>query len=187
MARQSIALVDGKKPCTKCKSMLPINQFYTTGKKVNGEPKYNSWCKACSKDKQASYHTKTWGPEKLQYTASRRTRSVRSYMSYLLAKAKQRKKDCSIDISFLESLWGKQAGLCAMTGWPLTMILGKGKVYTNASIDRIDPSLSYTKGNVQLVCLAANVAKNDLSSDMFVSLCQAIVNQHGIQNRSMAA
>ena len=67
------------------------------------------------------------------------------------------------------------------------MILGKGKVYTNASIDRIDPSLSYTKENVQLVCLAANVAKNDLSSDMFVFLCQAIVNQHGIQNRSLAA
>jgi hypothetical protein len=186
MSRPSIVLVDGKKPCTKCKAMLPIERFYTTGKKANGEFKYNSWCKACIKDKQASYHEKTWGPEKLQYTASKRTRSVRSYMSYLLAKAKQRKQ-CSIDINFLDDLWKKQNGLCALTGWPMTMVLGKGKVYTNASIDRIDALVPYTEQTVQLVCLAANVAKNDLSHDMFVSLCLAIANKNGIQNRSVAA
>lgn len=186
MPRPSIALVNGQKPCTKCKAMLPIGQFYTTGKKVNGEAKYNSWCKACIKEKQALYHERTWGPEKLQYTASKRTRSVRSYMSYLLAKAKQRKQ-CFIDINFLDDLWRKQDGLCALTGWPMTMVLGKGKVSTNASIDRIDASLPYTKQNVQLVCLAANVAKSDLSHDMFVSLCLAIASKYGIQNQSVAA
>lgn len=163
-----------EKTCTHCEQNKPIGAFYTTGTCVGGGPKYNSWCKACIKVKQATYHKKTWGPDKLQFTAHKRTKTVRAYLSYLRAKAVRRGGDC-VSLDALEILWLAQGGRCAITGWPMTMELAKGVVPTNCSIDRTDSSAGYVVGNVQLVCRAANVAKHDLSSSDFLQLCKAAV------------
>jgi hypothetical protein len=168
-----------EKICTSCGEVKPIGLFYTTGKCVDGGPKYNSWCKACIKSKQAAYHKKTWGPEKLQFTAHKRTKTVRAYLSYLRAKAVRRNGDC-ISLDALETLWIAQGGRCALTGWPMTMELAKGVVPTNCSIDRISSDAGYNVGNVQLTCRAANVAKHDLSVSDFLQLCKAVVeNSNG--------
>ncbi len=166
------------KLCTKCKGALPLDHFYTTGKKVSGEPKYNSWCKACVSTKQASYHKRTWGPDKLQHTAFKRTKSSRAFLSYLRSKAIQRNKGEVISLDALELLWNTQGGKCALTGWDMTMELGRGVVPTNCSLDRIDSSEGYVVGNVQLVCRAANVAKSDLTTKDFITLCRSVVEAH---------
>jgi hypothetical protein len=164
--------------CTRCGTTKSLLSFYTTGKKVSGEPKYNSWCKSCISEKQASYHKKTWGEEKLKYSAMKRTKSVRSYLQYLRSKAMQRKKSSdAISLDDLELLWVSQDGKCALTGWQLTMELANGVVPTNCSIDRIDSTKGYETNNVQLVCRAANVAKHDLSQRDFVALCAAVLEK----------
>jgi hypothetical protein len=166
------------KACTHCAVVQPIASFYTTGRRVDGSPKYNSWCKDCVSKKQASYHKRTWGEDKLKYTAFKRTKSVRSYLQYLRSKAVQRRKVGEvISLDALELLWQTQQGRCALTGWPMTMELAAGVVPTNCSIDRIDSKEGYVVGNVQLVCRAANVAKSNLSAAEFVSLCRAIVEK----------
>lgn len=169
------------KACTKCAKSLHVSSFYTSGKKVNGSPKYASWCKNCVSEKQASYHLRTWGTEKLKYTAFKRTKSARSFLNYLRSKAKQRKKNEEIiSLDALELLWNSQNGLCALTKWPMTMELANGVVPTNCSLDRINSNLGYVVGNVQLVCRAANVAKHDLTQSEFVNLCKAVVQHHGV-------
>ena len=170
----SAKIVDGVKLCTKCTVVKPLSQFYTTGKTVSGAPKYNSWCKPCISVKAASYHKKTWGPERLQFTAFKRTKSVRAYLSYLRAKALRRGGEC-VSTDALETLWYSQRGCCALTQWPMTLELGRGVVPTNCSIDRVNSALGYVPGNVQLVCRAANVAKSDLSVSDFLQLCRAVV------------
>lgn len=168
------------KLCTKCGGTFLLDQFYTTGKKVSGEPKYNSWCKSCVSEKQASYHKRTWGPERLQHSAFKRTKSVRSFLTYLRSKAVQRGKGEVISADALELLWNTQGGKCALTGWDMTMELGRGAVPTNCSLDRIDSSRGYEVGNVQLVCRAANVAKSDLSLNDFITLCRSVMEvRHG--------
>ncbi len=180
-------VVNGKRPCTKCGEVLPAEKFYTSGKKKDGSYKYNSWCKSCCKEKMASYHKKTWGPVRLQFSAFKRTRSVKAFMSYLLGKAKKR-HECSVTVEDLERLWDKQDGKCALTGWQMTMKLGSGNIQTNASVDRIDSGIGYVANNVQLVCRSANVAKSNLSQEDFVKLCTAVAEKlNGVQNRSMAA
>jgi hypothetical protein len=174
------------KNCTKCGEMFLLSDFYTTGKKVSGEPKYNSWCKSCVKEKMSSYHARTWGPDKLQFSAMKRAANVRSYLSYLRAKAVKRSGSC-ISTDNLEELWLLQNGMCAITGWPLTMSLGSGVVSTNASIDRIDSSIGYISGNVQLVCRAANIAKSNLSMEVFISLCRAAAEVDNGKNSRLAA
>lgn len=76
-------------------------------------------------------------------------------------------------------LFLKQDRKCAITGWELTMYeksrcVGKGKV--DASLDRIDSSLSYKLDNVQWVHKNINQAKNDLGMEEFLLMCRAVVN-----------
>ena len=166
------------KCCTKCGGAFALKQFYTTGKKVSGEPKYNSWCKPCVSKKQASYHKRTWGPEQLQRSAFKRTKAVRSFLVYLRGKAAPRGKGDVLSVDAIELLWHTQGGKCALTGWDMTMELGRGTVPTNCSLDRIDSNRGYEVGNVQLVCRAANVAKSDLSQSDFIALCRSVVEVH---------
>lgn len=188
MAPSSKIRGDGAKPCSKCSDVSPISEFYTTGKCKDGSPKYNSWCRGCVKIKMASYHKKTWGLEKLQFSAHKRTKSVQAFMCYLLSKARRRAV-CDVTANDLEQMWAAQGGRCAVTGWAMTMVLGKGNIITNVSIDRIDSGGAYTKSNVQLVCRAANVAKSDLSQAVFTQMCIDIARTHfeKTQNTSMAA
>ena len=161
--------------CSKCNKVLEICDFYTTGKKVDGSPKYQSWCKSCISFKQKAYHKKTWGEEKLQFSAFKRTKSVKTYISYLRQKAINRKHIC-IPVDDLELIWNKQNGKCALTGWDMTMILGKGYVDTNASIDRIDSNLGYIDTNIQFVCRAVNVFKSNATEELLYKMCEAIIN-----------
>ena len=167
-----------EKHCTNCGVTKALSAFYTTGKKVDGTPKYNSWCVKCIAVKQASYHQRTWGEDKLAYTAFKRTKSVRSYLQYLRSKAVQRKKGAEvISVDALELLWSTQNGKCALTGWPMTMELANGVVLTNCSLDRVDSTQGYVVGNVQLVCRAANVAKSNMTQSDFVHLCKAVLEK----------
>jgi len=175
------------KNCTKCGEHLPLTAFYTSGKRVNGSPKYNSWCKPCVKTKMASYHKRTWGPDALQRSAFKRTQTVRSYLTYLRAKAVQRGGSC-VSLDELVTIWERQHGYCALSGWQLTTKLGSGTVPTNCSIDRIDSTKGYELGNIQLVCRAANIAKSNLTPDMFLLLCSSIAEKaNGIQDARVAA
>ena len=167
------------KACTSCGAEKHVSEYYTTGRKVSGEPKYNSWCKACISGKQSAYHKRTWGPDKLQFTNFKRTKTARDYLSYLRNKAISRKKGCEvISLDALEMLWAAQKGCCAVTGWPMTMELGKGRIHTNCSLDRIDSSIGYEVGNVQLVCRMVNIAKHELSVSDFLNLCKAVVGHN---------
>ena len=51
----------------------------------------------------------------------------------------------------------------------------EGRVNTNLSVDRIDSTKGYSKENVQLVCMAANQMKNDLSMEEFINMCESVL------------
>lgn len=74
---------------------------------------------------------------------------------YTLRNITKRFKEVNIDLEYLKELWEKQKGICPYTG--LSLILPK---YSNvkeipftlrASLDRIDSSKGYIKGNVQYI------------------------------------
>lgn len=71
----------------------------------------------------------------------------------------RRKNELEIDISiqYLSDLWIMQNGKCALTGISMSNL--KGTPFS-ASIDRINHVNGYTKNNIQLVSISANLAKN---------------------------
>jgi hypothetical protein len=44
------------------------------------------------------------------------------------------------------------------------------------SIDRINPSIGYTKDNIRLVCASVNFALNEFGEDIFRKICKAYLS-----------
>jgi len=88
--------------------------------------------------------------------------------------AKVRNKEWDLDIIYLGDLWEMQKGKCAYTGWELE--IGENGHIKTASLDRIDSSKGYIRGNVQWVHKNVNYAKHTLTHDEFIQMCQAVVS-----------
>lgn len=86
---------------------------------------------------------------------------------YYLKKAKSRKWETDLDCEYLNTVWSNQMGKCAITNIPIVLkthtTTSKDLGLTCASLDRIDSSKGYVKGNVQFVCVAINLAKGNRS------------------------
>lgn len=88
-----------------------------------------------------------------------------------------------LTMAYLVSLYEKQKGCCAISGRSLSL----GSVRTGEyekdtlSIDRIDSSRGYIQGNVHLVTLQVNYAKNQGSLEDLKNLCNDIINHLTVQ------
>jgi hypothetical protein len=67
---------------------------------------------------------------------------------------------------------------CPYLGWEITTGWGNGRVMTNASIDRIDNSKGYIKGNIQILSRQANEMKRDISIDDLIKFAQGVLKTH---------
>lgn len=119
---------------------------------------------------------------KLTYVAKKKNRGSKDlngllYERFHGLKDRSNKKniDCNVDLQYLHELWDKQKGLCALSGIPMTYYFDSGRVPTNLSVDRIDSSLGYIKGNIQLVCMAVNQMKSDLTVEQLKYFCKSIL------------
>lgn len=157
--------------------------------------KGKNWCAECSSRYMArnyrdnivdrkAYHSR---PDvKVRRNASVRkanTRSpegwLRQQMSHIVKpgmrnKVKKGHSDATliieIDYDFLIDLYYKQGGKCALTKLPMTH---KRRDLYSISIDRIDSSLGYIPGNVQLVCKFINLGKSRHSNPEVSGLLDA--------------
>lgn len=93
----------------------------------------------------------------------------------LVERAKKRGLAVNINKEYLHELWDAQNGKCAISGIDMTYISNCGRIPTNVSVDRIDSSKGYIKGNIQLVCMAVNQMKNDLDMQTLLTFCNAII------------
>jgi len=91
-----------------------------------------------------------------------------------------RGREFELTLKFIEELFKKQGGKCALTNVPLK-VNSKGdctKLYETASLDRIDSNIGYTKDNVQWVLLGINyMKKNYLEEDLHKTL-KLIINNY---------
>lgn len=101
-------------------------------------------------------------------------RDMKSYLRYLLGKAKLRKQhEFDITPEDLYELWEKQNGLCAYSKKPLN---NTANHLQRASLDRIDSKIGYVKDNIQLVTYAVNKMKQEFSEGDFLELCFSITD-----------
>lgn len=162
--------------CYKCFTYKSIEEFDSTNLK-------SSWfrenkdrrCKCCKKK---------------QYLKRRLNNRDKRDINRLLVerycglKDRSKKYNFIIDfnVDYLKELWNSQNGLCNISKIPMTYIMNQGRIYTNVSVDRIDSNIGYIKGNIQLVCMAVNQMKSDLSMNELVYICKEIINNYENNN-----
>lgn len=99
----------------------------------------------------------------------------RFYMRVIKKRKKDKGRKVNVVLRDLKKQWDIQQGICPLTGWKLVPNDGTGLTPTTASIDRIDSSKGYVKGNIRFVSIMANFGKNVFSDNQLIAFCQAVV------------
>ena len=183
------------KICPKCNQ---ANEFYINNARKDG---LTYACIACQK----SYYTKNKehiaqrskeyniknrehkNAQSRQHFANNkelykiRTEAYRSNnrAKMLLANAKRRAltlgKECNITIEDIII-----PTKCPYLNKPITNIIGKGNVPTNPTVDRIDNTKGYIKGNVRVVSMQANFMKNKATVEQLIIFAKNVLKLHPI-------
>lgn len=99
---------------------------------------------------------------------------------YHFRNISKRDKELNISIEYLKEIWEKQEGVCPYLGIKLNInTYGKIKKdpVTSASLDRIDSSKGYIKGNIQWISRSMNYLKNDMTNQQVLEVIELIYKQ----------
>lgn len=129
--------------------------------------KYKESIKASQK-KNRQNNRETYNSQKRKYRKKQYETgaNLRLRFATILGKIKVvGKRKVEVTPDDLCGLWEQQNGRCALTGLEMSRA-----AYSpfSVSIDRIVSEGDYTAGNVQLVCMAINLAKNKFSQEQMV-------------------
>jgi hypothetical protein len=97
-----------------------------------------------------------------------------SRFNKLKSDAKKRNLEFSISIEEIWELFIEQKRKCALSGVELTFGTGKFDRSANASLDRIDSSKGYIKGNIHWVDKRINFMKQQFNVNEFRDLCKKV-------------
>lgn len=106
------------------------------------------------------------------------TRELKAVLNRTRRSARSRNLAIEIDLEFLQSLWDARQGHCSVSGLAFSDEPSEGafvKTPFAPSLDRIDSAKGYVRGNVRLVCMAANFALNQWGDDVLRRLAHGVV------------
>jgi hypothetical protein len=160
-----------KRCCQTCKQLLNVSEFNVrSGPAAEREGRAGQPYGKCKNCKRKAKVTETDG--NLAY-------ALRALLWRCGSRAKKVHKRDGLTPEDLYEVYAKQSGRCALTGFELTYVRGKGRVQTNVSLDRVDNELGYTKENIQLTCIKANEMKGDADDEALLTFCRAIIKVLG--------
>lgn len=161
--------VNGKLKCTKCNEDKDVSEF---GKSKRVRCGYNNTCKVCFQKWENEY-LRSLG-ENLERCIVRQLRATKRR-----TKTGSKFENYNIDREHILELYSKQKGLCALSGIKMTLFCGgRGHCNNNMSIDRIDNTSGYIKGNVHLTCAIVNLMRNKLSINELITYCKQIIKHN---------
>ncbi len=110
------------------------------------------------------------------------TTKDRDLVSERLAQARKRskgKRECTVTWEYLYDLLMQQKGICALSGFQMTLETCRENVI---SLDRIDSTKGYIPGNVQWVCYWANTMKSDYPMPELINKMKILIEHQEKQN-----
>ena len=147
------------KPCPSCGNL----QDYLRRNYAEESLRLNKLCKSCSNKLTDNCHRGLYNDIRL------------SWFNKFKSSAELRNLEFKITVEYLWKIFKDQDFKCALTGWPIGWS-ETGAVHT-ASIDRIDSSLGYIEGNIQLLHKDVNMMKQQYSQEYFIEMCNAVADK----------
>lgn len=165
---------EDKRACFQCRKIITGIEANFRVKRKEGQR--NHWvpaCNGCSRSRNSSVLS-TRRKDPVRFITSR----VASYRT----RAKSEGRPFNIDAEYLIKLWNEQAGKCFYTQQPIDFeftVELRGSIHPfQPSLDKKDPALGYTKGNVVWCAYVVNRMKNDLDYDDFIAACSFVLDVH---------
>lgn len=101
---------------------------------------------------------------------------IEIYFNKIKRRAEKARLEFNITPQYIADLYNKQSKKCALTNLDIAFQSAHKIRNATASLDRIDSSLGYIKGNVQWVHKDINFMKGSLSQEKFIKYCNIVVN-----------
>lgn len=145
------------KACLKCSQEKPLEDFFLS--KKGDRYGRQSYCKPCCAAKHREWREANPVREKEQ---RRRWRRI-NRKKLMLEDARRRTVMFKLPFSLTADDF-EIPEFCPVLGVKLEQNEGRNGPFS-ASLDRINPSLGYVVGNVQVISLRANIMKSDATAD----------------------
>jgi len=161
-----------KKWCFKCKDWLELTYFQ---KAIHVYGGYSKSCRSCRKLYMNVAEPKRKQKNREFYEETGKLPNIKLHNLLNTAKNRANKNNLkfNLDIDYLRTLWLNQNGLCYYTDQPMKWAKQKVSFYS-PSLDKLDPSKGYVKGNVAFCLFAINSFKQELTSKEFLSFVKTI-------------
>ena len=166
---------DGKLLCHKCYKYKEETEFSANATKSEVRHNRRHICKDCATERQKKHNLNLNNDKKLLKCLRFRFLGARD-------RAIKNNIPFNLTYDYIVKLWNDQHGICALSGLTMTYTLQEGRIPTNVSIDKIDRTKGYIQGNIQLVCMACNQIKSDLTDLEMYNFCKKIVEQYESKN-----
>lgn len=118
-------------------------------------------CQECYYKRRGSTHHAYKGSKNIYLT----------YFTKIKLRANSKKIDFNIDIEYIDQLFEMQNKLCAISKLPISFERSQKQT---ASLDRIDSSKGYVRGNVQWLHKDINKMKWDFTQEKLFHLCKLV-------------
>lgn len=153
--------IEASKRCSKCRQVLPVEQFYKNASRRDG---LDHQCKQCGNQSRNQYAIKN----SIVVQTAKMIQRARD-------RAKKKNLPFDIDHDYIRSIVPTH---CPIFGMPLEWSSRRGNgsipLMNSPSLDRIDPSKGYVKGNVWIISNKANSIKNNATHDELKRVTEAV-------------
>lgn len=166
-----------------CTCGKTINKKLTEIKRQQKRGKTKFYCNKSCSGKQHNSHLDKY---KSYFKNTKHTRqpdiysNFRWYLKCVRQHSKKRGHTYDIDLDYLKNLWEIQQGICPFTKQKLELRTHTSTSTANpysASLDRIDNTKGYIKGNVRFVALIFNYARNTFTDSDVIKFCQQVTER----------
>lgn len=164
--------------CNKCKLYKSKSEFNKNPQREKDREGHHAHCKECCSE-IARKRRQTLHKNSLD-------RLLKERLNALKGRCRNNGWVTDITLQYLHELLEKQDGMCAISGVKMSHYIGESRIPTNISVDRIDSKQGYIKSNVQLVCMAVNQMKNDMSIEQLIYFCNQIINNYESNNNRLS-
>jgi hypothetical protein len=152
--------------CITCGELKPVDAYY---RRRDGLQRRFTECKECCKARKRRW-AKTHPEERRRQGRVEAARfRLRNPEKLLLTRARGRARQLGLEFDLAVDDLRPLPSVCPALGIPLTPPGGGG---ASLSIDRIDNTRGYVRGNVVIVSLRANRLKNNATVDELVKIAR---------------